>query len=652
MAPTDETSLLSLLASEASVAELEGAAARLVGSAPSGERAKVDRVLADALLVRDMLERRARRERELGALYETAGDLSSLRDLDRVLVAIVRRARQLLGTDAAYLTLLDEARGDTYMRVTEGIRTDEFKAVRLGLGTGLGGLVAQKVRPYSTPDYLTDDQFDHSLGVDRAVAGEGLVAILGVPLLVGREVTGVLFAANRRERPFAAEEVALLSSLAAHAAIAFENARLFQEVQAANEELTTANAVIRAHSDLVEQTAMLHERLSKLVLEGGGMGDVASTVSDVLGGGMLVVDARDRVVAAAGTAEDAVAVAACRDGVLPSIGPDAASLRRALDAARSTGRSSPVEPRSPGVRRWVTPVLAGAEHLGALVSTHPGEATDTDLRALERAAQVTALLLLNERSMAEAEQRVRGELLDDLLAVPQRDTDGLRRRATLVGADLDRDHVVVVAGRTSGERRSLEIEAVRLAREVGGLAAARGGTVVLLVPGTDPSAVTAAVSSRLSRVSPEPPTCGGAGPAAGPRPLSDAHREALRCVDVLAALDRHGEWATAEELGVYGLLFGQAGSGRLEGFLDATIGPVVAYDAAHGTDLVRTLETFLDANGNLTRTAALLPVHINTLRQRLDRLDRLVGDAWREGEARLQLHLALRLRRIRDGGEM
>jgi DNA-binding PucR family transcriptional regulator len=64
---------------------------------------------------------------------------------------------------------------------------------------------------------------------------------------------------------------------------------------------------------------------------------------------------------------------------------------------------------------------------------------------------------------------------------------------------------------------------------------------------------------------------------------------------------------------------------------------------------VRTLETFLDANGNLTRTAALLPVHINTLRQRLDRLDRLVGDGWREGEARLQLHLALRLRRIGGG---
>lgn len=649
MAAADECSFLGLLAGEASAAELEALAARLRAAAPAAERARVDSALADALAVRELLERRSRRERELGALYETAGDLSSLRDLDRVLVAIVRRARQLLGTDAAYLTLLDETWGDTYMRVTEGIRTEEFKAVRLGLGTGLGGLVAQKVRPYSTPDYLTDDQFDHSPDVDRAVVGEGLVAILGVPLVVGRVVIGVLFAANRRERPFAAEEVALLSSLAAHAAIAFDNARLFQEVQAANEELTTANAVIRAHSDLVEQTATLHERLSKLVLEGGGMGDVASAVSEVLGGGMLVVDARDRVVAAAGPADDAVARAARREGVLPSAGPDAASLRRALDIARSTGRSSPVDTDETGGRRWVTPVLAGAEHLGALVSSHPGDASDTDLRALERAAQVTALLLLNERSMAEAEQRVRGDLLDDLLALPQRDAGGLRRRASLVGVDLDREHVVVVAGSPSGERRSLEVEAVRVAREQGGLAAAREGSVVLVVPGGDATAVTAAVAARLARVTPDQPTCGGAGPASGPGPLSDAHREALRCVEVLVALDRAGEWATPNELGVYGLLFGPAGHVPLDGFLEATIGPVERYDAAHGTDLVRTLETFLDANGNLTRTAALLPVHINTLRQRLDRLDRLVGDGWREGEARLQLHLALRLRRIGGG---
>src|SRR5918992_5914945 len=99
--------------------------ARLDG-AVSGELGELRAALAEALQVRAVLEERRRRESELAALYETAGDLSSMRDLERVLQAIVRRARQLLLTDAAYLMLIHPQRRDAYMRVTEGIVTDAF----------------------------------------------------------------------------------------------------------------------------------------------------------------------------------------------------------------------------------------------------------------------------------------------------------------------------------------------------------------------------------------------------------------------------------------------------------------------------------------------------------------------------------------------
>ncbi|NED01867.1 diguanylate phosphodiesterase, partial [Streptomyces sp. SID6648] len=70
-------------------------------------------------------------------------DLAALRDLDAVLRSIVRRARMLLGTDTAYLTLPDEEAGDTFMRVTDGSVSELFQNLRLQLGEGLGGLVAQ-----------------------------------------------------------------------------------------------------------------------------------------------------------------------------------------------------------------------------------------------------------------------------------------------------------------------------------------------------------------------------------------------------------------------------------------------------------------------------------------------------------------------------
>jgi hypothetical protein len=75
-----------------------------------------------ALQIREVLAERRRREQELSALNETASDLTATRDIDAVLRAIVRRGRQLLDSDTCYLTMIDPERGETYMRVTDGLR--------------------------------------------------------------------------------------------------------------------------------------------------------------------------------------------------------------------------------------------------------------------------------------------------------------------------------------------------------------------------------------------------------------------------------------------------------------------------------------------------------------------------------------------------
>src|SRR6266542_4210258 len=85
-----------------------------------------------------------------------------------------------------------------------------------------------------------------------------------------------------------------------------------------------------------------------------------------------------------------------------------------------------------------------------------------------------------------------------------------------------------------------------------------------------------------------------------------------RCLDVLLALDRDGHGATADELGVYGLLVNQTGRDELDRFVRQTIGPVLDYDARRGGDLERTLLTYFQSDANLARTAARLYVHANT----------------------------------------
>jgi PAS domain-containing protein len=187
-APSDALRrLLDLLASGASTEQLAHVvvAARAEGALDAADLAALASAGELALRIRETLAEHRRREARLTALFETASELAALSDPDTVLRSIVRRARALLGVDVSYLSLNDEAEGKTYIRVSDGSVSAEFQQIVLGMGEGLGGLVAQTARPYATSDYFNDDRFKHTRHIDSGVEDEGLTAILGVPLAIG-----------------------------------------------------------------------------------------------------------------------------------------------------------------------------------------------------------------------------------------------------------------------------------------------------------------------------------------------------------------------------------------------------------------------------------------------------------------------------------
>ncbi|MEV3988426.1 GAF domain-containing protein [Streptomyces sp. NPDC049837] len=632
----DPAAYLGLLARGAAVEAYDRPVllARASGAGPDA-LAALEHAKQLALRVRAELEGRRRREAELSALFETAHDLAGLRDLDAVLRAIVQRARSLLGTEVAYLSLNDPAAGDTYMRVTEGSVSARFQQLRLGMGEGLGGLVAQTARPYVTESYFDDERFRHTRAIDSGVRDEGLVAILGVPLMLGSQVIGVLFAADRRARVFEREQVALLGSFAAHAAVAIDTANLLAETRSALAELERANGIIRAHSGVIERASEVHDRLTELVLRGGGVHDVAAAVSEVLDGSVEFTE-----------------------GPLPSECVDGHATRRGDE--------------------WVAAVSAGGEVLGALVLHGHPDLDPVDQRTLERAAMVTSLLLLARRSAGEAEQRVRGELLDDLLDAPERDRRLLKERAARLRADFDAPHVVLAARidrpdapagpyadrhtdpqtdphtdphateRDGADRQRLWSAASHLAATRHGLASARdGGTVLLLPlgPGDTAADLARQTAKHLGGTLREPVTVGASSPvdapATHPGAIAPAYAEARRCLDALRLLGRSGEGAAASDLGFLGLLL--ADTRDITGFVTRTIGEVVAYDRSRGTELVRTLDAYFASGMSPVRTKDELHVHVNTVAQRLERIGRLLGPDWQSPPRSLEIQLALRL---------
>ncbi|MCI2422083.1 helix-turn-helix domain-containing protein [Saccharopolyspora sp. K220] len=588
----DVVRLLDLLASGASSEQLAHVAV---------ENPRLAKATALALRIQATLSAHRRREAELSALFDTASDLARLRDTDAVLRSIVRRARMLLGVDVSYLSLNDEAAGRTYMRVTDGSFSALFQKVTLGMGEGLGGLVAQTAQPYATRDYFGDERFQHTRPIDSAVRDEGLTAILGVPLALGDKVIGVLYASDRTRREFTPDEIALLSSLADHAAIALDNAALLEEIS--------------AHSAALHRAEEAHDRLMDLVLRGGDVPEVAAAVADVLHGAIGMFDA---------------------DGTALTNAAPLAPPAEAVATSRAAGRAVST---SDG---WVCAVQAGPELLGSIVLAGRADLVDADRRLFERAAVVTALLLMLRRSVAKAEDEVRGELLTDLLTAPDRNPGALLARAERLGLDLVEPHAVLIAHAAEVPRTRLALAAGRCAA----LAGIHAEEVVLLVPAGEPGPLASRIAEALRSAVDGPVTVGAAGPARGPQQIAEAHAEAARCLRALLALGRIGEGASMAELGFLGVLLGEQSD--LSGFVRRTIGPVLDYDARRGTELVRTLHAYFAAGGNLTRAKDALHVHVNTVVQRLDRIGSLLGAAWQTPDRALEIQLALRLHTLRD----
>ncbi|AEA26295.1 transcriptional regulator, CdaR [Pseudonocardia dioxanivorans CB1190] len=615
--------LLHLLATEAPPAAFDLLAAEVEACPPGPARDEMFLALGSAGRVRDLLAHRRRREKAALALVESARDLAAMRDVDQVLDAMVRRARQLLGTDATYLALRDPERGDVYMRITLGTLTKAIESIRQPVGTGIGGRVVATGVPFATADYLADARLSRDPHVTDAVIEDGIVSIAGAPLRLGDEVIGVLFVANRYERAFDDAEMDLLCSLADHASIVIGNAELFERAERTAAELRAVNEELAERQRALERASAAHEQMMPLALRRADLGELVESVASMLGGTVAAVGVDGGLLVTSG------------DGDLPSPLP---APPHDAHAAQPGGTPT----------CWTVPVRAGDETFGHLVLVTDEVPSDADVRTFERAAQTAALMLLIEQQVGAAEHQVRGELIDDLLAAREPDWAALTRRARSSGAlDLRVAHTVVVAAATGVTRARLLRAANEYVGVRGGLGTEHDGRVVMVLPRQDPDAVARSVASELERLAGGVVTAGVAGPADSAAEIRARHREAQRCLRLLVALGRHGQGACPTDLGMLGVILDGTTQQQVRALLGRTVDPVRRYDDTHHALLLDTLDAWFAAGQNPRAAARTLQVHPNTVYQRLDRIDLVLGHRrWREGEGAVTMQLGLQLHRL------
>ena len=293
---------------------------------------------------------------------------------------------------------------------------------------------------------------------------------------------------------------------------------------------------------------------------------------------------------------------------------------------------------------------------------------------LRLVANLIGLEVERAKAPERASEAAVGDFLEDLLGRRITDRDNIRARAAELGCDLARGaSVLVVRARPhqpeDGDWRARVLTiAERGARAVarGTLAAlaragwSRHGTdqvdpradreLVMVVPAGDAEAARRAATAVLHELEAGlrnyTLTVARSRHTTDPADLHRAGAEALLAANVADA--RGVTELSFEETGAYRLLLPAVNEDptELQGFFDETVAPLVAYDEQYETELVRTLETFLDNNGNVARTAERLFTHRHTVRYRLERVRELSTLDVSSTDGRERLSLGLKVMRV------
>ncbi|MGD9531235.1 MAG: PucR family transcriptional regulator [Pseudonocardia sp.] len=461
----------------------------------------------------------------------------------------------------------------------------------------------------------------------------GIDTLFALPLRVSTQLLGYLLAGGqRRAMP---GDLTLVQALGAQTSTALYVARIRESEERRVHALGELAGELGAQRELLARALALQEELIDLVLRGKDAHTVVVHLADRIGAPVWLLDAERRLLAHAYGGTGMVAAPRASELARVLAGHDPEHTPRSVELGTTAGLRPFLVQSVATDRETFGYLMAGSTDLGPV-----------DHTTFQGGRLVLALRLLIERSVAEAEERLGRDLLQDVL-LGRGDGTVPAALAARLGHQGDGPAVVVALrpndpGDTArAARRALAVVGDELRAGDRGLAGMIGSEIVAILR---PDAVERCTRRFLERVTAALPSAAPAIGISDTRPglgdLEPAYREALvavtmapRCPDrVVRFLD----------LGLHRLLFDTAHADRVDEHGDRWFGNLLRYDTEHGTRLVETLGAFFGGEGH-PATARRLAIHPSTLKYRLGRIREILAVDLGRPDIRFNVELALRL---------
>ncbi len=585
----------------------------------------------------DALER-ARRENE--TLYAVIKTVSSSLDLDRVLRGIVDIATDATGCHACFIYFVESSR--LTLRAASARYERLVGKLGWGLDEGLTGWVARTKAPaFIREKALEDPRMRYVPELEE----ERFQSMVAVPILAkSGDVIGVVVLHTEAPREFEDDVLNFLVHTASLVGGAIENAQLYEGTRRRVEALTTLTRLSQALAAVT-----LREDLYDAVTRG---------VRELLGADACQVyrlDAESDELRLAGSDPPDTSAASPRPGGAALV----LDLMRRANGRADHRVQRALWPDLDANALLVAPLVAGDEQLGILSCVAQGrQFTVEDRELLDAVAHQTAVGL----KKAELIERLTAEnIVKDMFdALAAGSTASAEAKAGDARCDLSRPHAFLHVERApeAGEESSSWPElAARLETGLRRLSPraffdARHDRVRALAP-VDPVALERLRAACEELARDEGLVIGLSDVDRGAASARRRMREAADAARIGRSLVASGGAVSYEALGAYKYLVHLELDDAPQDRYRQSVEQLVAYDHRRGSRLFETLEQFLADRCSVTASARALYIHPNTVRQRLDRIERISGLRLPE-EDLLSLELALklaRLHRVRAGTE-
>lgn len=569
---------------------------------------------------------RERRQRALmRAVSDFARALTSLGDSADVLQQLTARLRSLLDADIAAMGLVDEEAGIARPIASDGMFTDALHRVSIPLATGITGRTITTGDPAHTSDYLGDTSFAHDPATDAAVADEEVQAMLAMPLRAEQRILGVLVVGHRHWHRYEPDEVQVAQTLADLAAVAIvtqeRTAREHAAAEQLREQLGEAEALLAQQRRIVQ----VDEALIEALAAGGGLAALREGMSRELGRDVRLADLTVRF--------------ALDDSLTEMIDSERALVTlSAQQGVPVTGR------RDDGSRFTVMTagVKSGAPIASVLIE---GEVEPQEAELLRRSARMLdTFLRAHHRELGDLTRRRHDLILELLSPPPGGPTPTALLRLDEFGVREGEPFRIVVA---DGSTTSLDDLEHRFEVDFGStLLRARIDERLVAIA---PERAFAAIESELGAPGARRRGALLVGHSPALHMLNIAPEEYDLVLRVVEAARRSGHdriLVSLESYGALGAFLTRVTIEPTKLAIEQILGPLLDYDRQHGTALVNTAAAYLDAAHSVADTAKQLHVHENTVRQRIDRITKLLGPGWAGGRRGLDIHVMLAAHRL------